>query len=210
MQIVTTPANAQVIVDGRPAPTTPFWLKHGPHRVVVRRPGYETLTTTPAIRNGPSLAIINLAIAKTPPKRPEPLVNSTPKLTPRPALFTKTTRRGTPLVRIAAWTTLSVGVALLAGGLTAQLLARSRSQDANHTFDQTPVAEQDLAFQQKYSRLRGQAETRQKIAIGLFAGGGALIATAVILFAIKPKRHQERLSWTLLPTRNGLTGAVRF
>ncbi|MCB0082111.1 MAG: PEGA domain-containing protein, partial [Caldilineaceae bacterium] len=117
--------------------------------------------------------------------------------------------RGMSSYRIAAWTTLGIGVGALAGGLALQLLAKKKSQEADELLQKTPVEQQDGAFGRKYDSLHDQAVLRRNIAIGLYVGGGALVATSIVLFFIKPKR-KEGLSWMVSPTRNGMSAMVRF
>lgn len=132
--------------------------------------------------------------------------------------LTKAPPEGPNPYRIAAWTLLGVGVATLGGGLAMQLLARKEAIDANNFYGSLTVEEQKLPVNEKiFDDGFAKASKYQKVGMGLFISGGAVLATSVVLFFIKPKRKRRKLSrtdWNIVPVikgnQYGFVGEFRF
>lgn len=86
LRVVSTPAGAQVLLDGRRAGTTPLTLDEVPpgrYALVVRQPGHETVTRHVRIRGGTryevDLALRPSPVPSEPPAPPPPTVPTPPR-----------------------------------------------------------------------------------------------------------------------------------
>lgn len=119
--------------------------------------------------------------------------------------------------RIAAWVTLSSGVAILGAGLGFHLLARKKSSDANSLAKGTAMGNRDAAFFTSYDDLLSQKTLYRRLGLGFFVAGGVLTTASIILFFVKPGRERVKRNasnWRITPIVSsdglGLSGEWRF
>lgn len=186
--VVASPVGARVEVDGRFVGHVPLRLPLpiGPHRVriVGRRGSWER----------------QVLIAPGTPQR---------VVVP---IFRPGTPKAISRARIAAWSTLGVGCAVLVAGAVVHLTAIRLKDDANgfikHQQSINQVTESALS---EYQRRFGKAQTRLKVAIGLYTVGGVALVASTVLFFIKPRRSREsvdRVQWapSIAPNYVGIRG----
>lgn len=90
---------------------------------------------------------------------------------------------------------LGGGAALAIVGSVLHVLARKKISDANSQLDATPFANRDQAFIDQILGKERDAKRLNKVAIGLIAGGSAVLVGGVIWVVLEYRRGQrERLS----------------
>lgn len=199
LSVVTKPAGAKVLVDGKELGQTPqkgLRLVAGEHKLRLELEGYEAQDRDFKLTRGAS---VNLELTLVKPKPAAPPVVATPVAPPanQPVVPTTTTEqpaatdggRSWPV-----WTMITGGLALAAVGAGVGLAVASDSAYDEYKTTKDPVRYDELADQVP------ALETGTNVA---FAVGGALAVTAAVLYflvdrpAMKASAEQRAsINWT--------------
>lgn len=271
VELVTNPGGAQVTINGSLKLTTPAtrWLKLGPQRIVIEKPGFKQLQVATALQSGKLIVLaydltrqesprlkgglvsINCPVKDAKVYADGKLLGLTPlqgqtlpagkhrlridapgyrawstRLAVEPGKHTRVDATLQPLVmvhkssrrpmspyRVAAWSTLGIGVGVLATAVTFSFLAKKKSTDANTALTSPPPGQSPQQSFDAYDSKFNSAKRFTYVSYGLYGVGGALLVSSVVLFFIKPKREQlSRFQFapTLGPGHVGVHAQLRF
>jgi hypothetical protein len=150
----------------------------------------------PATTTAPPPPVVVPAVREPAPKASEPAPSPAPEVVSSPAEPT-----GAPWQRTAAWVSAGAGVAFLAVGITAQVLASSKNADFNAVTN-APNSPKGQCSQSlpddgggPCSGLLSQAKTRQTVAIVGYVASGLALAGALVFYLTIPS-HAEAGSAT--------------
>jgi len=181
------PADASVTLDGGAIPAgsvgSPLPVDPGEHTIVVSAPSYKSRTLRKSVPPGP--ASVKLDVAALEPAPVEPLAQSGQG----PKGNNGEDQGSTPghTQRVLAYSLGGLGIVSLAGGGFLGLKAR----DLNQQSLQHCLANEPNACDQQGASLRGQAQNYGNAATAAAIGGGALIATGVVLLLTAPSAKRE-------------------
>lgn len=181
----------QIDIDANgptPCPLQPVELSAGPHRVVATL-GTESSEHTLDIRGGETA---ELTITLAPPKEPENGGTPTPRVD-----------EGTSLTPIA-WALIGTGGAAMLAGLIVELAVLPDEIDA---YEAAGAAGDTDA----YNEGRDTVTTLQGATLGLYIGGGLLIAGGVAWLLLAPDEDDApKISGWIGPERAGLSLTLDF
>lgn len=188
---------ARVSVDGgasTPAPLVRALLPVGSHEVLIQAEGRKEARATVTIVPGEPVQLTMELPALAAVKVEEPVVVTPPVVTDAP----------TPM-RDWGWATVGAGGALLAGGATLVALGfadKAKVGDAERDGTGAIVG----MTRREALDLEQSAETKSGAGIGLLVGGGAAVATGVVLLLI----GDEPQSVWVAPSGTGAVVGGRF
>jgi hypothetical protein len=151
--------------------------------------------------------------AAAPPAPPPPVETAAP---PPPGVVEE---GPVSRLRVAAWVGVAATVAVLTAGAIFGLAAQSRGDEISRRFtfvDSTGQPRKfDASAQSDYQNLKDEGNLYNGLAIGFFAGAGALAVVTTVLFIVDAKRpaptqHALRLMPTLGPRAAGLSAGWSF
>ena len=137
---------------------------------------------------------------KTPPlekiaeKAPEPAVVAAPKKEPEKEKVLLDDAPASKL-KIGAWIGVAATVAVLTTGAILGLAAQSRADEISRRFNFVDSNGQprvfDMSQQTEYQNLKNEGNLYNGLAIGFFAGAGALAIATAVMFGIDYKHQKE-------------------
>jgi hypothetical protein len=126
-------------------------------------------------------------------------------------------------LRVGAWIGVAATVAVLTTAAILGLAAQSRADEISRRFEFVDSNGQpkqfDASQQSEYRNLKNEGELYNDVAIGFFAGAGALAVVTTVLFAVdythgKKVQHAQLTRPRLLPVASksgaGLAAEWRF
>jgi hypothetical protein len=217
-------------------PATPPATAAPPDKAVLPTPDFNAPTqapppepATPATTTAPPTSAPPPAPAAAPPPATTALPAEPAPLAPAPAPVAAPEKpapepssglledQPVSRMRVAAWIGVAATVAVLTAGAIFGLAAQSRADEISRRFifvDSTGQPRQfDAAQQKDYNNLKDEGELYNGLAIGFFAGAGALAITTTVLFIVDAKRP-ARQAWHVAPTfgpgQGGLAASWSF
>ncbi len=195
---VVVTVNGLVADDPRDVP-----VDLGPNSIVVTAPGYQTFSgSLSATAEGRTFPLdVRLDVDASAPPVTEP---TEPEEPDEPAPGGRSIRK--PL---GIGTTIVGGLALIGGGI-AGLASLDRWQQVDALCPDARCPAPDFA---RANELRDEARSYGSLSTGLFVGGGALVATGLLLWLTAPSATDDgsvALSPSVSPTYSGLSLRGRF
>jgi len=225
LEVLGTPAGAEVVVDGRVVSKLPMphalRVTAGTVPVEVRAAGYLPVARTVTVVSG-QLTRESVTLQPVPSAgdvaQPPPAGSHPPGPLPPPPAHPQaapSAASGAPL-RTAAWVTLAAGAAFaVAGGVSLIVREVDATNYNNNCVD--PAAPLDMSQQSQCHDWKGGGDTATKLAIGTFVTAGVLGATSAVLFYLSPARgtaegNDKKLGLVCLPDAalRGASCALRF
>jgi hypothetical protein len=211
-------ADCKISVDGREVGTSPLprplAVMPGAHEVRFEKEGmlaetravspvpgqklrvYVKLSRVPAAATTPPPPVVVPAVREPDPRASEPAPKAAPEV-----VTTAAEPAGAPWQRTAAWVSAGAGVAFLAVGITAQILASSKNADFNAVTN-APNNPKGYCSQSlpddgggACPGLLSEAKTRQTVAIVGYVASGLALAGALVFYLTIPS-HAEAGSAT--------------
>lgn len=161
-----------------------------------------------AAKNAPNAELVEEHIAEVDrcakERAPQPPEPATPAPVPEPPV--DTAPRGGSGMRTAGIVVGAIGVALAGFGFYEMTRVSAAEQDARELEDTCAQWSERCTSEQ--AEIDDRGERHEKLMIGSFVGGGAAIATGVVLYVLGGKRARESVAVT--PMRGGAMVSVSF
>lgn len=211
VRVDTSPAGAEIQVDGQVLGTSPSTLKlsPGPHEITAIQAGHVTESIQVEVKSGEMnqfrLDLAPIAVAHAPPD-PKPDTVETPDPKAQPTIHGRLKAIEEPPVNLAPWAWTAMGIGAVSVGVGAFFTLQTLS-----ALDAEEQARMDRQTKREVEALQQDATNKALAANIGFAVGGAAILTGIVLLIVDPDDSPpEETTLTPMIGPRGLAVQLRF